>query len=393
MNGKTRRAIIIGGGIGGLCAGIALRRAGWGAAVYEATPALGEIGAGLTLWPNALRALDALGLGERVRQLGTVDIEGGGINDARGRPLAAASMRAIGARFGATALVVHRAELQALLADTLGREHVHYGARLDSFRIVGGGGLRAAFADGRTAEGDALIGADGLRSVVRRHLLPGSQPRYAGYHAWRAIVPFEHARIATWGESWGRGARFGIAPLDGGRVYWFATRNMPPGPVPATAERSPEGERAALLATFSDWHVPIPALLAATPPAAILRHAIEDLDSLPRWSAGPVTLLGDAAHAMTPNLGQGACQAIEDAAVLADCLRGGADVPTGLRDYEERRRARTAAIARQSRLIGRVGQWSNPLACAIRDAATRRLPVDAQLRRLDPILGHEVASI
>lgn len=376
-------AVIIGGGIGGLCAGIALRRAGLGVAVYEGTAELREVGAGLSLWPNALAALDRLGLGAIAANLGTPDLHGGSIVTPSGRTLVEASMASIVARFGAPIVVVHRAEFQAALADALGRQHLHLGARLAHLARGADGRATAHFADGRAATGDILIGADGIRSAVRADLFPAARPRYAGYTAWRAIVRYPHARVPLWGEFWGRGARFGLAPVHGDRVYCFATANAPAG---GDGPEPPERRKADLIRRFGPWHPAIAALLDAADPSAILRNDIEDLAPLPGWGRGPVTLLGDAAHAMTPNLGQGACQAIEDAVALGAHLRGATDAAAALRRYEAARRPRATLIQRRSRQIGVVAQWSHPLACALRDGAVRALPPDLRLRQFDPIV-------
>jgi 2-polyprenyl-6-methoxyphenol hydroxylase-like FAD-dependent oxidoreductase len=165
------------------------------------------------------------------------------------------------------------------------------------------------------------------------------------------------------GESWGRGQRFGIVPMGDGRVYWYATKDAPEG------QRDADGRaKQNLVALFSGWHEPIPALLAATEEAAILRNDIYDRDPLRRWSEGRVTLLGDAAHPMTPNLGQGACQAIEDSVVLAACLKKAGKVEAGLHEYQERRIPRTNGMVEESRKVGEVAQWRNPLLCWVRDA-------------------------
>jgi 2-polyprenyl-6-methoxyphenol hydroxylase-like FAD-dependent oxidoreductase len=377
-------AIIIGGGIGGLCAGIALQRAGVRVAVYEAAPAPREIGAGLTLWPNAIRALDQLGLGAAVGALGVIDRHGGAIADWRGRQLVTLPAAALAARFGAPIVVVHRAEFAALLADALGHAAIHYNARLRAFEPDESGQVVALFADGREARGDLLIGVDGLRSATRQQLFGGPAPRYAGYTAWRAIVPYDHGRVPLWGELWGRGLRFGLAPIGADRVYYFATRN---GPAGSDRGGTPESRRAELLRLFGGWADPVPGLLAATDPALLLQNDIEELPPLPRWGAGRVTLLGDAAHAMTPNLGQGACQAIEDAVVLAASLRDATDVPDALWRYEAQRRPHVTRIQRQARLIGWVGQWSHPLACALRNRGIGLVPSGLRLRAFDSIMG------
>ena len=173
---------------------------------------------------------------------------------------------------------------------------------------------RWASRGGRRAQADVVVGADGLRSAVRASLgIPG-EIRYAGYTAWRGIAPFRTAGLLA-GETLGCGQRFGLVPIAGDRVYWYATDNVPEG-----GREESERAKVRLAGMFSRWHAPIPALIEATPAAAILRNDISDRDPVDRWGAGRVTLLGDAAHPMTPNLGQGGCQAIEDALVLARCL-------------------------------------------------------------------------
>jgi len=382
-----REAIIIGGGIGGLCAALALRRAGVAATVYEAAPSPRAEGAALSLWPNAIRALDRLGVGAAVRALGVPDPYGGRIATPRGRTLATTSAESIAARFGAPVLVVGRVEFGALLAAAFPAGAIRYGMRLDAFSWHGTGPVTARFDSGERVHADLLVGADGLGSAVRRLLHPRVAPRYAGYTAWRAVVSFDHARVSLWGEVWGRGARFGIAPVGHDRVYYFATRDAPPGTDRAS---TPATRHADLLRHFGDWAAPIPALLAATDPAAILQNDIVELPPLPHWGTGPVTLLGDAAHAMTPNLGQGGCQAIEDATQLGVCLRAGGVVSAALRAYEAARRPRTAWIQGLSRRVGWVGQWSHPRAVSARDVAVAAVPAALRLQLLAPILGYDV---
>jgi 2-polyprenyl-6-methoxyphenol hydroxylase-like FAD-dependent oxidoreductase len=199
---------------------------------------------------------------------------------------------------------------------------------------------------------------------------------YSGYVAWRAAVPFT-LESDHWWESWGRGARFGAGGLLGERVYWYATANAPDGTPDA-----PGGRKAELLHRFQGWHHPIRALLERTEESAILRNDLHDHDPLRRWSAGRVTLLGDAAHPTTPNLGQGACMAIEDAVVLARCLKETGDLAAALAAYEARRKPRTSAITLRSRRLGRIAQWEHPAACALRDGLLRRLPPRLRLREL-----------
>lgn len=379
---RTIKSLIIGGGIGGLAAAIALRQAGHEVMVFEQVGELKEIGAGITLWANAIKALDKLALGETIRAWSIPEM-GGGVFSQRGELLAEISTAELERRFGAVSLAVHRADLQTAMQQELGEGMLQLDARLVGFE-QNATEVRARFADGQEVRGDVLVGADGIHSVVQAQLFGETKPRYAGYTAWRGIAPKWHADIVA-GETWGYGARFGIVPLSQERIYWFATRNAPEGERDTPSERKRE-----LLEMFGGWHTPIRAIIEATPESAILRNDIYDREPLKCWSQGRVTLLGDAAHPMTPNLGQGACQAIEDAVVLAQCLGKVADVPAALRLYQGERLSRTSAIVIQSRRIGWIGQWENPLACWLRNTGSKLYPPRLQFKLLEPVVGYEV---
>jgi 2-polyprenyl-6-methoxyphenol hydroxylase-like FAD-dependent oxidoreductase len=376
------KALIIGGGIGGLCAAIALRQAGMDVTVFERVTEMHEVGAGLTLWTNAVRALQKLGLTDALQAIGAPGTRGS-IRSWQGEILSAIPVDELTQEFGVVPLAVHRADLQAVLLSALGEGVVHLGAS-----CVGctqdETGVRAQFADGQEAQGEVLIGADGLHSVIRAHLFGQTKPRYAGYTAWRSVTPFQVEQQGEAFETWGRGKRFGFVPLNQGRVYWFATRNMPEG-----RGDGKMGRKGEVLDLFRGWHEPIEALIKTTEESAILRNDIYDQKPLHHWGEGRITLLGDAAHPMTPNMGQGACQAIEDAIVLAACLRNASDLEAALRAYEEERIKRTAAIVKRSWTIGRVAQWENLLACSIRNALLKRTPSGVLLKQLVWVVEYE----
>lgn len=358
-------AIVVGGGIGGMAAALALHGRGWSVEVLEQAPEITAVGAGISLWSNALRALDALGVGAAVRGQ-SIDGTSAGIRDTRGRWLSRTDIAALRERFG-TPVILHRAVLLDILRSALPAGVLRTGVSVREARTDG-----TVVHSAGTSTADLVVGADGLRSVVRRAVCGDIEPRYAGYTAWRAVV--ELADPPTdFGETWGRGARFGIAPLKDGRLYWFAVDNA--------AEHAPGGLDA-VRARFGDWHDPIPALLAAADPDTVLHNDIYDLPALPTFTAGRIALLGDAAHAMTPNLGQGGCQALEDAVVLA---RHAAD-PDGLTRYDHERRPRTHMITRRSGQLGTLGQLSAAPLVALRDTALRLTPPSAQLRSMAPIL-------
>jgi 2-polyprenyl-6-methoxyphenol hydroxylase-like FAD-dependent oxidoreductase len=375
---NSRRTILIaGGGIGGLTLGVALRRAGLSVRIFERASALRPVGAGITMQANAMLAFRAIGLDAAVAAAGH-EMQRGAILDHRGRSLGTMLVSEMAAELGAPMIAIHRARLQEVLQEALGPEPLVLGTKVVGFRDEQEG-LIVRLSDGSEARGDLLVGADGLRSTVRAQLLNDGEPRYAGYTSWRGVC--EVAGVADpsfTSESWGPGLRFGIVPIDQGRTYWFATANVPPGGIDA-----PDAH-AELHSRFSGWHEPIGALIENTPASAIVRTDIHDRPPLRHWGRGRVALLGDAAHPMTPNLGQGGGQAVEDAVVLARCLAAEAEVPVALARYEALRLPRANDFVIRSRRFGQVTQWENAAARWIRDWLFRRVPersVRATLRR------------
>ncbi len=362
------RAVIVGGGIGGLCAALALRRGGWDVTVLESAPRVAAVGAGITLMANALAGLDALGVGDEVRAQGQVDAPGG-TRTPDGRWLARIDAGRLEAALGTAALGIHRATLHRVLLDALAPSALVTDASVA--RVEPGAVLSSA---GRF-EADLVVGADGIDSVVRRQLWPSAAPpRYVGTTAWRGVTDEPWPGELTVAITWGRGTEFGMVPLGDRRVYWFGAANAPEGTRAAD-------EKAAVRAVFGGWHDPVPALLDAT--TTVLHHDLRHLpEPLPTYVRGTVALLGDAAHAMTPNLGQGAAQAIEDAVILGQVCRVDRPVAEGLADYDARRRPRSQRVARASYRIGRVGQITHPLLVAARNTAIRRTPPRLALRSM-----------
>lgn len=377
----TRTAIVVGGGIGGLATARALLRQGWTVTVLEQASAFGAVGAGIVLAPNAVRAMEWLGLGEQLRARSTAH-GAAGIRAASGRWLLRTRVEDLQRRFGAPASALHRADLHQLLLDACTGATLRTGHQVTS--VSHGQDAATVRFDGpdgpSTATAEIVVAADGVHSRSRATLFPDHPgPTYAGYRTWRGLLPGQAATAIT--ETWGRGRRFGIAPLADGQVYWYATASQPSGS-PA------EDGLADLAAAYRGWHAPIPQVLAATPPQALLRHDIYHLQTpLHRFVAGRVALLGDAAHALTPDLGQGACLALEDAVTLAVAIGGQADVAAALAAYDQARRPRTQRLVRASWTAGRIAQWRNPLAAGLRDTLARLLPPGAYLRSMTDTLG------
>lgn len=383
------RAIVVGGGIGGLSAAIALRQVGVEVVVFEKAGELREIGAGISLWANAMKALRKLGLYDTVLAVGKPLRPKGELRSPNGRVFYEMPSPAMEERFGGTTVVAHRADLQKTLCAALGKEAIRPGAEVTGFE-QDKGGVVARFAGGREERCELLVGADGLHSAIRGQLLGDGPPHYAGYVAWRGVAELGDEPFPGGGafETWGRGERFGLVELGRRRVYWYATKNAP-----EVEENAGPGHKVGLLARFGGWHEPIPLGIGVTKESDIHYDGVYYREPAERWGEGRVTLLGDAAHPMTPDLGQGACQAIEDAVVLASSLGERGDVAAACRLYEDRRKERTASVARQSRRLGRIGQLESPLLCRLRDAALRAIPqrvqLGAQLRQLEPVAGYE----
>ncbi|MFJ9696974.1 FAD-dependent monooxygenase [Kitasatospora sp. NPDC101183] len=367
-------AVVVGGGIGGLAAAIGLRLAGWEVTVLERAAVLDDAGAGISLAANGMRALAALGVGERIEAAARRQYTGG-TRTPDGRRLALMDGRALERQLGAPIVGIPRAELHRILREALPEGCLLVGA--EATEIAGSPARPVVRHGGAELEADLVVAADGIHSRVRRRLFPAHPgPSYSGSTVLRAITarPVEGLR-ADFEITWGHGAEFGHIAFPDGRAEWHAVLNAPAG----VRHEEPLEE---MRRRFARWHEPIPALLAATDPQAVLHHDIHELAvPLPSYAVGRVALLGDAAHAMTPHLGQGACQALEDAVTLAAAVGAGPGVEAGLARYDAQRRPRSQTVARDARRAGRMGQQlAHPLAVGLRNAAIRLTPPGAMMR-------------
>jgi 2-polyprenyl-6-methoxyphenol hydroxylase-like FAD-dependent oxidoreductase len=381
-----RKILIIGGGIGGLTTAIALRQKGLDVQVYENAPVLQPVGAGIVLAANAMQVLRALGLEGEILAQGKL-LRHFSILSQTGGVLAQTDSYRVSQRYGNDNFAVHRADLHRVLLTNLGNDAVHPGKRCTGFSQTARG-VQVRFDDGTEATGDYLVAADGIHSTIRRQLLPESAPRYAGYTCWRTVIDgwpagFNGERAT---ETWGHRGRIGIVPLTGNRIYLFICKKAP-----ARSEQMRRYTAVQLQASFHDYHAPIPQVLAAAARYPLLWNDILDLAPLRQFAFGRVVLTGDAAHATTPNMGQGACQAIEDALVLANCLEKYPDGEAAFKVFEQKRLARTGEIIRTSRQIGQVAQLENKFLATLRNAAMRWVPESLNEKRLEFLYRTEFA--
>ena len=363
------KAIIIGAGIGGLSAAATLRRVGVDVEVYERASELRAAGSALAFPINARIALRTVGI--------DLDVERGGrvyhvldFLTKRGRRIRRIPFGHLGDRLGAQNVAIHRADLQAALLDQLDGTPIRLGALATKF-TVDNAGVWVGFADGHEARGDVLIGADGFNSVIRRQLVGPETPREPGYVCWLATLPFRHPTVTPGycAHYWGRGQRFGLVDIGGGRIYWWGTKNMP-----AQRARDWAGGKGDIIRAYAGWAPEVRAAIAATPAESIISVPAQDRPFLESWGRGPVTLLGDAAHPMLPSLAQGAAQAVEDAVVLAHHLADASDVDGALRGYESERALRARLMVDGSFALSKVEQLDHPISSLLRNLYIRFVP-------------------
>lgn len=375
---SSQTVAIIGGGIGGLTLAIALQQKGIQAIIYEQAPFWKVLGAGLGLSGNAIKAFSAIGLEEEVLKAGSV-LKRMTIKDQEGNTLNETDSEKISERYGiANNFTIHRADLHELLVSKIDPQRIILNKTCIDF-VQSTSGITLHFQDGTTTEADYVLASDGINSIFRRKLLPNTPPRYAGYTCWRAVIKYrpQHFDVTETSETWGSGRRFGIVPLRDNRIYWFATLNAK-----AKDEKLKAYTSINLLKHFNSFHSPIPEIIQSTRPDELIWSDIYDLAPIKKFAFGNILLLGDAAHATTPNMGQGACMAIEDAVVAANCMEDYISFEEAFVQFEKRRINRTTKIVKDSWRLGKIAQLENSFLMKLRDAAIRRTPVSVAERQL-----------
>ncbi|MCZ4058410.1 FAD-dependent urate hydroxylase HpxO [Pantoea sp. LMR881] len=356
------KAIVIGGGIGGMSTAIALEKAGFETAVYEAVKEIKPVGAAISVWPNGVKCLNALGMKEAIRTLGG-NMAYMAYNDfATGATLTRFSLSPLVQQVGEFPYPVARAELQAMLIDTYGRERIHFGKRVVQVE-QNEHGVIATFEDNSQACGDFLIAADGTHSVIRHYVLEEKLTRrYAGYVNWNGLVEVDEdiAPANQWTTFVGEGKRVSLMPVSGNRFYFFFDVPLPKG---LAEDRLTLKED--LRGYFSGWAEPVQKLIAAINPDTTNRVEIHDIEPFSRFVKGRVALLGDAAHSTTPDIGQGGCAAMEDAVVLASTLAAHSlGIEDALLRYQARRVERVKDLVLKARRRCDVTHGKDPAATA-----------------------------
>lgn len=354
----SQEVAIIGAGIGGLTLALYLQRQGIRPVIYESAPTLEPLGAGIMMAYNAMQVFEDLGLAARIEAAGN-RVLGIDIADQQGKRITATALDQADLQKGIYNVAIHRADLQRILAEAVGMEHIQLSQRLASIRE--GEKTNLIFEGGHRVHCDVLFGADGIRSVVRQHMAPGSSLRDTGQVCWRGICAHQFPELKTdlGVELWGNGDRFGYVVLNPQQVYWYAVSKSKYAPGPQIPER------------IRSFNPLAQQLIAATPAAKIIYSPLADLTPLAHWHSHNICLIGDAAHATTPNMGQGGCQAIEDAYTIGKLLERGHSLQATFTLLQQTRTKKVNKIVQQSRLLGRLSQLENKYAASLRNFALR----------------------
>lgn len=371
---------IIGAGIGGLTTAIALKQKGFEVRVFEQAKAFRPIGAGIILAINAMQVFEKLGLKDEITKHG-VPLTRMKITKADLNPLLDVEFGAFEKKFGSTNTAIHRGVLQQILAAQLDDSEVNYGHQLQSIKKFGAS-YELNFGQNRRIESSLVLGADGLNSTVRNSLFQENTVRQAKQVCWRGVTEFIlPLQLQTeLNEAWGKGDRFGFVPIGSGKVYWYALKSYETDVNEFGVED--------LAAFFAGYHPVIREIILATEKEQIHTAEIADLKPIKTWHQDQVCLIGDAAHATTPNMGQGACQAIEDAHILAACLAKYSP-SEAFEKFQQIRMPKAHSVVNASWSFGKMAHWSNPIGRAFRNTMLKMAPASMNRKQSEQIFQLE----
>jgi len=367
---------IIGAGIGGLTTALTLQQKGFEVFVYESAAEIKPVGAGIILANNAMQVMKKLGLQEKLERAGN-RISAMKITDPNLKPLSVVDLTGFEQKYQVSNLAIHRGDLQKILAAEIGLENINFSKRLA--KVEKNTSYNLTFADNSTLQTAIIIGADGIKSVVRNQLFAENTIRNANQICWRGVgeidLPKQYHHELN--EAWGTGKRFGFVKISDRKVYWYALANA----------KSYTGKKVDLAELFQDFHSDILAIIQASGHSKIITSDITDLRPIKKWQTENVCLVGDAAHATTPNLGQGACQAIEDAYVLGKCLENETDVQTAFKNYEQIRIKKAHTIVNTSWQVGKIAHLENNYSAWFRNKVMKYMPQSANRKQLEMIFN------
>lgn len=361
------KATIIGAGIGGLTLAIALRQKGIEVEIFEATPVFKHVGAGIIIAINSMQIYKRLGMEKKItnagNRLGRMELTNQYL-----KPISTSDIEAFEKIYKLSNTALHRATLHEILLSELSDVPLHLNKRLKHLEQKNGV-IDLTFEDGTTHQTNLLIGADGVHSAVRKFIFPAAKERSAKQICWRGVANFElepnYKNAAR--EAWGAGERFGIVPIGPKSVYWYACASY-------EKDAKLEFQNKSISSVYEKFAPLVQEIIAATPANAIFTSEIGDLEPIPTWYQGNICLLGDAAHATTPNMGQGANQAIESAWVLADCLSKENDLQKAFAQYQQIRKAKANEITNTSWQVGKVAHIANPFLAKLRNGLFGLMP-------------------
>ncbi|UHO38706.1 FAD-dependent monooxygenase [Chryseobacterium capnotolerans] len=364
---------IIGGGIGGLATALALQKNNLDITIYESASEIKPVGAGIIMANNAMQIFEKLGIRHKIEEAGH-KISTIKITDPQLRTLSDVPLKKFERKYGVHNIAIHRGDLQMILAKEIGFDNIRLSKRLS--KIEQGSSYLLTFEDGTTAIADAVIGADGIKSVVRQQILNIGKQRSANQKCWRGVSELDWTKKYSHQayEAWGKGKRFGFVRINEQQLYWYAVVNDNLVKYPTQ-----------LAELFSEFNLDVSRIISETPKEKIFINDIIDLEPISQWQKDRVCLIGDAAHATTPNMGQGACQAIEDAYVLGKLFSEGKSVEETFKQYEEMRMKKAHYIVNTSSTIGKVSHYENSLAVWLRNTLLKATPSSTNEKQMEKV--------
>lgn len=373
-----KKIAIIGGGIAGLTFARCLSENDYEVHIFEKKQEFGEVGAAISVFPNALCVMDEIGLLDHILNT-SGKFENVFLKTHKGNILSKSTPKS-----DYPVVCIHRADLHKILLNNI-NANLHIGSGVKQLNNLDNSKVEVIFDNDETLVFDAVVGADGIHSVVRKHIINDGKPVFRGYNIWRGVVK-TNFDIGYASETYGKGKRVGIVPIKNGVYGWWATYNEE-----FLEDDLPEGTKQKLKRLFGDWHHPIPELIEST--EDILKNSLSDRVPYKGWTQGNITLIGDAAHPTTPNLGQGGCMAIEGAYLLAKCINKYGLSAKAYNIYEKHQFPRSKGIIKESLKLGKIGQTSNPILISLRNFFFKIIPSSMAMKMIDKYFSYRVTKL